>query len=176
MVFNVCLGLLGLYKFLLEFILPFHPLFFHLLFKVILIFLIKIFSKLFFLLFLPFECCKFVLPSFFKFLIIVYLLLLLSFASLNLIFQRLLILLFQKLLFFILFPFNFCLFFLKFLYLGRKSLNLIILYLTHFKTLLFVEFFSLLNLLIDKILLPFFCQVLNNFWIINSLPCFLRYY
>lgn len=57
-----------------------------------------------------------------------------------------------------------------------QSFNLVIFDLTHFECLLFIQFFSLFNLLIDKILLSLFSNILFNLYINYILPCFFRYY
>lgn len=99
-----------------------------------------------------------------------------SLTSLDLFFQWFLILLFEYFLLFILLVLNFCLLLLKLFDLRWKSLNLIILDLTHFKALLFIKLLSLPDFLIYEILLSFFSKIIDDFWFNKKLPCFLRYY
>jgi hypothetical protein len=70
----------------------------------------------------------------------------------------------------------FCLLFLKFLNLIVQSLNLTIFGLAHFKGLLLIKFLSLFDFFVDKILMSFLSNILNNFYVNVLIPCFLRYY
>lgn len=155
-----------------QFLFPFLLFFFHLSFQIFRILFIQILPKFLIIVFFAFEFCQFGLPSLFKFLIIAIFLLFLSFSSLNLIFQGLLVLLLEYLLLLFFFPLDFGLLFLELVDLGVESFDFVVFDLTHLEGLLLVEFLTLLYLLVDEVLLSLLGQVLDDFCISRSFTLF----
>lgn len=94
--------------------------------------------------------------------IVLKLLLFLPSFALNLVFQRTLILLFELVPLLCLVSLYFSLFFFKFVNLVIQSFYFHIFDLTQLMSLYLIQFFSLFNLLIDKLLVPILCQLLND--------------
>jgi len=92
----------------------------------------------------------------------------------HLVLQRLFVLLLEKTFLFCFFPFDFCLLLLEFLDLVVESFDVVVFNLAHFEGLLLIEGLSLLDLLIDEVLLSFLRDVLHHFSIKHYVPCFLR--
>lgn len=91
------------------------------------------------------------------------LLLLLSLAALDLVFEGLLILMLENPLLFCLLLLYLSLFLLQFLDLTVEFFHLVALDLAHLEGLLRIEFFSLFDLFIDEVLVSLLSNVLNDF-------------
>lgn len=176
LVLQVSLSLFSLCELSSEFLFSLLLFLLHLPLQLISILLVNILSELILVRLFLFKRGQLFFPCFLELMVIFKFLVFLTSSSFHLVFQWLFILLLEDTLLFCFLPLNFSLLLLKFFDLVIETLHVVVLDLTHLEGLLFVKLFSLFDLLINQVLLSLLGDLLDDFYINENIPCFLRYY